>query len=230
MAQSDWTALTGELGTGDVRRGVTEGITPPNGGGVFIHGFHSITTAAGVVGLFTNLANFAPMASGARIRGAMQRGGGAGTDNYTTLFFVGLQGPGVTDQGYLVGLAEDEEPSHLVVLKGALSGGLPANDPAILMKSTGTFAKDAWLHILFDMIVQPSGDVRLSIKQNDLVAHPVTAPVWAAITGMADFIDDALGIASGSPPFVSGRGGIAFRTFDVNRRAYVDHVQLARQL
>ena len=230
MAQADFTALTGELGTGDVRRGVTEGVTPPNGGGIFVHGWNSITTTSGVVGNFVNLANFVPMANGGRLRFAMMRSGGGGTDNYAPMAFIGLQGVNVTDQGYILGLTEDEEPAHLVIRKGALSGGLPVADSGVLRTSTGTYAQDTWLHLLFDMIVQPSGDVRLTVKENDLTSQDVTAPVWTSIAGMADFVDDALGVASGSAPFVSGRGGFAFRTFDVNRRAYVDHFQLARQL
>jgi hypothetical protein len=230
MAQPDFTALTGELGTGDVLRGVTEGVTPPNGGGVFVFGWHSQTTTSGVVGNFVNLTDFAPMAEGGRLRVAMLRAGGGGTDNYTAMAFIGLQGANVTDQGYILGLTEDEEPAHLVVRKGALSGGLPVADPGVIMTSTGTFAKDVWLHLLFDMIVQPSGDVRLKVQANDLASDPVTAPVFAAVAGMPDFIDDALGVNSGSAPFTSGRGGFAFRTFDINRRAYVDHFQLARQV
>lgn len=230
MASTDFTALTGQLGAGDVLQGVTEGVTPPNGGGVFSYGFRSATVTSGVAGLFTNQASFAPMASGSRLRGALIRAGGAGDTNYSVMFFVGLQGPAVTDQGYLFGLTEDEEPAHLVVRKGALSGGLPVNDSGIIMRSTSTFVKDVWLHLLIDMIVQPSGDVRIKVQANDLTSDPVTAPVFAAITGMADFIDDALGVNSGSAPFTAGRAGFAFRTFDVNRRAYVDHVQIARQI
>ncbi len=230
MAQSDFTELTGNLATGDVRRGVTEGVTPPNGGGLFVFGFSSVSTTSGVVGLFTNQASFAPMASGVRIRGALIRAGGAGTDNYTNFLFAALQGSNVADSGYIFGLAEDEEPSHLVVRKGALSGGLPANDANIIMKSTGTFAKDVWLHLLMDVIVQPSGDVRIKVQANDLTVNAVTAPVFTTIVGMPDFIDDVLGVASGTPPFTSGRAGFGWRSFDVTRRAYVDHVQIARQI
>jgi hypothetical protein len=47
---------------------------------------------------------------------------------------------------------------------------------------------------------------------------------------MEQFIDDHLGINSGTQPLTSGRAGFGFAVKDVTRRAYVDHIELHRQL
>ena len=47
---------------------------------------------------------------------------------------------------------------------------------------------------------------------------------------MADFIDDHLGINSGSQPLTSGRGGFGVTVKDVTRRCFFDHLELLRQV
>lgn len=235
MSEANWTELTGNLAGGTVDRGVTAGITPPNGGGTFVYGFNSLNVTQGVVGLFTNLTNFAPMAKGGSVRGALRRGRGGGKTNFAPFLFIGLQGSSVTDIGYIIGLS-DADPSHIELRKGALSAGLP--DVAIqtpplsgvLRKSTTTVAEDEWVHLRLDMIVNTNGDVVLNCYRNDLLANPVTSPVWAAIPGLGQFIDDSLGVNSGSAALTSGRGGYGFWSKDVTRRSYVDHLELQRQL
>lgn len=235
MAESDWTEAADSLGVGVVRRAVTAGITPPNGGGSFVFGFNSIDLTAGAVALFTNLVNFAPTAAnkGGSIRGAIRRGASGGNTGFAPFLFIGLQGTSVNDQGYLLGLA-DGDPAHIALRKGSLVGGLPDVAPpgsGILRRSTGTIAIDTWVHLRLDMIVNLNGDVRLQVFQNDLVANPLSgAPVWTAITGMTEFVDDALGVNSGSLPFTSGRIGFGFQSQDVTRRGYVDHAEVFRQL
>lgn len=234
MSSSNWTELTGNLGSGAVDRGVTAGITPPVGGGVFVYGWNSLDTSQGVMGLFGNQANFAPMAKGGSVRGALRRGRGGGKTNFAPMLFIGLQGATVSDQGYLLGLS-DSDPSKIVLRKGALTGGIPeavVQSPPItgvLQKSTGTVAEDEWVHLRLDMIVNTNGDVVLNCYRNATV-NSVASPTWAAIPGISQFIDDALGVNSGTAPFTSGRGGFAFQTKDVTRRSYIDHVELIRQL
>ena len=76
-----------------------------------------------------------------------------------------------------------------------------------------------------------NGDVVLKVFRNDLVAHPLgSAPDWQAVSGMADFIDDHLGINSGSQPLTSGRGGFGVTVKDVTRRCFFDHLELLRQV
>jgi hypothetical protein len=70
MAETDWTFLNDGLDAATVDRGVTTGIARPPGGGSFVFGFNSLSTAQGAVALFTNQLNFAPMAKGGSVRGA----------------------------------------------------------------------------------------------------------------------------------------------------------------
>ncbi len=233
MAETDWTYLNDGLDAAAVDRGVTTGVARPPGGGNFVFGLNSLATAQGAVGLFTNQVNFAPMAKGGSVRGAIQRGQSGGPLNFAPFLFIGQQGPSVNDHAYLLGLA-DGDPHHIVLRKGALSGGLPDIAPGtqgVLRRSTGTFLPATWLHLRLDMVVNLNGDVLLQVFQNDLVAHPLgTAPSWAAVPGMDQFIDDALGINSGSQPFTSGRAGFGFFTKDVTRRGFFDQVEVYRQL
>ena len=242
MAEADWTFLTGVLGAGSVARGVTAGVLKPNGGGSFVYGFNSLAIVDGAVALHNNQANFVPMAKGGSIRGAVKRAPGGGPIGFAPFLFIGLQGGAVTDQGYLLGLGDDD-PHHIVLRKGAITGGLPDDVPNppttdVLMRSTASFEEDVWHHLRLDMIKQGTGDVILQCYYNDLDTNPVTAPVWELIPGMegpqypsiTGFVDDALGVNTGSPPFTSGRGGFAFRVEDVTRRAFFDHLEVSRQL
>jgi hypothetical protein len=235
MAEADWTVLSDGISTASLKRNVTPEATPPPGGGSFTFGFNSLDLTVGASGLFVNLTNFAPMAKGGRITGAIQRGLGGGPTGFAPMFFIGLQGPSVNDQGYLLGLG-DEDPAHIVLKKGTIVTGLADLAPAppsngILRRSTKTVAIGEWLHLRLDMVVNLTGDVVLKVFENDLDTNPLSgAPVWTAITGMDDFIDDNLQVATGSAPFTSGRAGNAFYTEDVTRRGYIDHVTLERQL
>ena len=233
MAETDWTYLNDGLDAAAVDRGVTTGVARPPGGGNFVFGLNSLATAQGAVGLFTNQVNFAPVAKGGSVRGAIQRGVSGGPLNFAPFLFVGMQGPSVNDLGYLLGLG-DGDPHHVVLRKGALSGGLPDIAPGtqgVLRRSTGTFLPATWLHLRLDMVVNLNGDVLLQVFQNDLVAHPLgTAPSWVAVPGVDQFIDDALGINSGSQPFTSGRAGFGYFTKDVTRRGFFDQVEVYRQL
>jgi hypothetical protein len=233
MAETDWTFLNDGLDAATVDRGVTTGIARPPGGGSFVFGFNSLSTAQGAVALFTNQLNFAPMAKGGSVRGAIQRGVSGGPLGFSPFLFAGLQGPSVNDLGYLLGLG-DGDPHHVVLRKGVLSGGLPDIPPGtqgVLRRSTGTFMPGAWVHLRLDMVVNLNGDVLLQVFQNDLVANPLGgAPSWQPVAGMSEFIDDALGINSGTQPFTSGRSGFGFFTKDVTRRGFLDHVEVYRQL
>ncbi|HYM97443.1 MAG TPA: hypothetical protein VET26_09085, partial [Candidatus Sulfotelmatobacter sp.] len=64
MAETDWTFLNDGLDAAAVDRGVTNGIARPPGGGNFVYGFNSLSTAQGTVALFTSQLNFAPMQKG----------------------------------------------------------------------------------------------------------------------------------------------------------------------
>jgi hypothetical protein len=231
MAGTEWTFLNGGLDVATVDRGVTAGVARPPGGGDFLYAFNSLAASQGAVGLFANLLDFAPMAKGGSIRGCVQRGPGGGPTGFSPFMFVGAQGPTVQDTAYLVGLSDDD-PHRVVLRKGSISAGLPGSDgPGVLLHSSESFVQGTWVHIRLDMIVNDNGDVVLQVFRNDLGAHPLgTPPSWQAIPGMPLFIDDALGINSGSQPLTSGRAGFAFAVKDVTRRGFFDHLEIARQV
>lgn len=234
MAQSELTVLSDSLDIATVDRGVTAGQTPPNGGGTFVYGFNSLQLATGAVGVFANQVNFAPMASGGSVRAALKRGTSGGTTGWAPFLFIGLQGSSVNDTGYLLGL-QDADPPHISLHKGTVAAGCPAGTPdptvnGILRRSTNAVAVDQWVHLRLDMVVNGSGDVVLKVFQNDLTENAVDSPVWAQVTGMADFVDDSLAVNTGTAPYTSGRGGFAHQNSDVTRRSFVDQFQLDRQL
>ncbi len=242
MAEADWTFLTGGLSSAQVDNGVTAGVVKPNGGGDFLYGFNSLEVIDGVVGRTNTQVGFAPMPSGGSVRGAVKRGVSGAKTGFAPFLYIGLQGPDVSDAGYLLGLGDNDD-YHIVLRKGVLTDGLPDGpvdpdaSPNVLMRSSAAFTEDTWLHLRLDMIVQGSGDVVLQVAQNDLDSNPVTAPVWAEVPGMEGpqspsikgFIDDSLGVNTGSAPFTSGRAGYAIRVEDVTRRGFFDHMEVARQ-
>lgn len=235
MAQADWTELVNSLGSPSVARGVTHGITRPNGGGNFVYAFNSRVSDEGVVGLYASPTvgtDFAPMLKGGRICAAIQRGPSGGVVNFAPMLFFCLATNHTEGSGYLLGLS-DEDPHRIVLRKGRPTEGIPAVTPGssgVLRRSVATFSPGEYLHLRLDVICNPSGDVILSVKQSDLALHAVSAPSWVAIEGMDDFVDDAAGIASGSLPYVGGYAGFAFWTKDVARRAFFDHIEVAKQI
>lgn len=240
MAEGDFTALSDGLDVAAVSRGVTAGIAKPNGGGTFVYGWNSLGTSVGACGLFTNLTNFSPMAKGGTVRGALMRGVSGGRTGFAPFLFICCGGSSVLDQAYMLGLG-DADPSHIVLKKGTIVGGLTDAEPdpddnGVLLRSNGTVLPDEWRHLRLDAVVNDNGDVILQVFESDLTVNAVTAPSWAQIAGMTGtlsgidgFVDDALQVATGSAPLTSGRAGFAFQTSAVTRRGFVDHVEIARQ-
>ena len=230
MASTDWTYLNDGLDIATVDRGATAGIPRPPGGGAFLFGFNSLAAAKGAVALFANQPNFAPMAKGGSIRGCLQRGPGGGPTGFSPFLFLCGQGVSVNDNAYQLGLSDDD-PHRVVLCKGSVVAGAPTSEgPGVLLRSSESFAQGTWLHLRLDVVVNTNGDVVLSAFRNDLVAHPIgTAPDWEPIAGMPVFIDDQLGINSGTQPYTSGRGGFGFASTDVTRRGFVDQIELFRQ-
>ena len=232
MAETDFTLLTDSPGLGSIDRGVTAGIAAPGGGGSFIYGFNSLIVVNGASALFANQVNFAPMVKGGSIRAAVQRGVSGGPTGWSPFLFLAGQGTSVNDYAYLLGIS-DGDPPHLVLKKGRLVDGVPdlipdAPSNGVLKRSTAEFAIGDWLHLRLDAITNGTGDVVLRVYRS--ASGDVTAPVWVLEPGMEIFVDDALGVNTGSAPFTSGRGGFGMQTIDVTRRAYFDHLELARQL
>lgn len=243
MAATDWAILTASLDVTDVRRGVTAGQEPPPGGGDFVYAMNSLTNTAGSVALAATQASFAPATSGGRISGAIKHGVSGGAGGFAPFLFAGLQSNEVAGVAYMLGLSSGD-PYHLELRKGALTGGLPdavpapATAPHLLLRSTNSFDPDLWHHLRLDVIVQGSGDVLLKVRRNDVDAHDVDSPVWVTIPGMEGpggesfdgYVDDALGVNTGSVPLVGGYFGFGCTFSEAARRAYFDHMQIARQL
>jgi len=231
MAEADWTYLNDGLDIATVDRGVTAGIARPPGGGSFLFAFNSLAAVQGAVGLFCNLVDFAPMAKGASIRGCIQRGPGGGPTGFSPFMFLSCQGNSVNDTAYLLGLSDDA-PHRIVLRKGAVAVGIPDSEgPNVLLASGESFSQGTWLHLRLDVIVNDNGDVVLKVLRNDLGAHPLGSPPdWQPVPSMVEFIDDHLGINSGSQPLTSGRGGFGMSVADVTRRGYFDHLELLRQV
>jgi hypothetical protein len=231
VAEADWAVLNDGLDIATVDRGVTTGITPPNGGGSFVHGFASLANTPGASGLYATQADFNPLAKGGSMRGALQRGPGGGATLFAPLLFLCAGGNSVNDTCYKLGLS-DEDPHRILLRKGSIVTGIAgvSTSTGLLMQSSSTYVQGTWVHMRLDVIVNLSGDVILLAYINDLDSNPVTAPVWVEVPGMeGGFVDDALGVASGSPPLTSGRAGFAFQTAEVTRRGWFDHLELLRQ-
>ena len=242
MSESNWDILVGGLEQGDVDRGTTEGIDPPNGGGTFLHGHHALTATPGGFGRYANDTAggvFSPMPKGGIAEGALNRLGGG--PDYSIFLFHLLQGTNIANEGYMLGLSPG---GKLILRKGPLIDGFPEEtlDPTtngVLAISTQTFATGKWLHVQLGCIVQPNDDVVLVVKSSDPDVDNVTAPNFQPVPGMdavdavegKAFIDDALGINTGSQPFVmDGRGGWGFVHNAQGSRAGTDHVRIAKQL
>lgn len=244
MGQSDWSNLSSGL-TG-VSIGPTAGTSPPAGGGTYAFGMKSVEDVAGAVGKYCLQSNFSPIASGkgGRITGALKRATLGSPAGFSPFLFFSAQGSGIADNAYVLGLS-DEAACHIELRKGPIISGVPAvslvapaASPFVLMRSSATFAPDTWQHLRLDVIKQGTGDVVLQVFRSDLTEHNVDSPVWVAVPGMEGqqyptingFVDDALGVNTGSAPLSGGYVGFGCRFETANRAAYVDHVSVDRQL
>ena len=236
MSEADWTAYTAAtnngLDSGQVSKGVSNGFTPPNGGGSFVQGFHALTTATGVAGYYySGLSAFNPIATnkGGSIRAALRRYA-AGT-KYAPLIGLIAGTDLAAAKAYIIGLS-DTDPYQYVLRKGLVAGGLDPSGDDVLRTSDETFsANTLWHHLRLDVIVNPQGDVVLNVYANDLSVNAVTAPSWSSISGMDSFTDDGNGILTGTLPLTSG-----FRAFmghfndgEAGKVSLIDHVEVYRQ-
>jgi hypothetical protein len=229
MGATDFTELTDGADLSAVDRGVTAGVTPPwVGGGSFLFGFNSLGAAQGTVGFRHNAASFAPMAKGARVEGAMFRSPAGALTGFSHFIFAGLQDTLVGADGYLLGL-EDANPARIVLVKGSVSAGIPqATVTNSLRRSAAFFNPGQYVHLRLDMVVNGTGDVVLNVRRNQQALDVV--PVWNTEPGLERFIDDTLGINSGTSPFLSGHAGYGFSSAVVSARGFLDQLAIARQL
>lgn len=249
MGQLDWKDVGGSLSTASLARGVTNGIDRPPSviANDFVYGYNSLSaTVTGAHGKYIDLTGFTPTGSllsvpdgGGSVRGCVKRVSSPNNTGMSPmLFFCGQGAPvSVNDKAYILGLL-DADPYEIVLAKAPLVGGLVESDAnvAILARSSDQYAMGdgLWHHLRLDAIVEPNGDVLLKCFANDLDAHPIGTPggpVWEAIPGYPTngFVDDALQIATGSPPLWGGYAGFAFQVAQsLNRRGAFDAVEAYR--
>ncbi len=240
MALSDLTDCTGILNSSQVKKVATAALAPPGGGGSFLSAWNTIVVASGSSASFFNGSGFAPCTKGGIISAALQRGTSGGTTGWANYVFLGLQGTAITNNAYLFGLS-DSSPSHLVLRKGALSGGLPDVAPGlqgVIWRSTATYPIGAWVHLQLMGAYNLNTDMVLSV--NVSTTGDVTAPTWVALPGIAiagsvtpagnnGLIDDGAGIITGTPSYAGGRFGIGAQFTDVNRVAIFDAISIVAQ-
>jgi len=235
MAAVDWIEMANSLDANTLARGVTAGTTKPqsNPGNNFVYGWNSLLSTVGAHGLYVDKPSFNPLRNdannptGGSIRAAMKRGvGGGGTLNvgFTPMICINMQGADVVSSGYLLGL-EDADPARIVLVKGAPVSGLPSS--TALRVSSQAVQANTWVHLRLDAIFNANGDVVLNVFQS--TGNNVETPNWQPVPGMDSFIDDAIAVNTGSLPFAGGFAGFAFYTKDLQKRAYVDHIEVLRQ-
>lgn len=240
MAEADWGISTGSLATSSLKRGVSGGLPVPSGGGSFVYGFNSLINTTGCTVLYVNVSDFTPAAAGGHISAAIQRAPSTGKTGFSPFVAICIGGTNVTDKAYMLGLG-DGDPSHLILRKGSMSDGLPDVAPGtqgVLRRSTATYNAETYHHLKLEAVVNLNGDVILNCYYNNLAANAVTSPVWTAISGMAPFTDDALGINAGNAgltgsdifPYTSGYMGFGMRVSNIGRRALFDHILPVRQV
>lgn len=242
MAQADHTECVDNLTSSSLKFIPGGGFTTAPGGGGFCGAFKSLTATVGLSTRFFNAVGLAPAPKGGFIKGALRRGAGAGTNGCAVFVAICLGGTANTNLAYMLGLADGDTP-HLVLRKGQLVGGLPDVEPGnqgVIWRSTDTFAIDAWIHVKLMAAVNANGDVVLSVWRNDLTAPGASVLLVdqnfiqepginsLAVSG-SGITDDAAGINTGSPSLTSGRFGWGCWVGDVNRVAYIDHLEAVAQ-
>jgi hypothetical protein len=211
MAEADWTkftsAINGGLDDGDVSKGVSNAFTGPNDSAAndFVHGFHSLQPVIGFAGwYYSGLPSFNPIPpdKGGRISAALRRYSSG--EGYAPVMGLMAGTTISTAKAYMLALS-NSNPYRIVLKKGYASGSFDPTDTTILRVSDESWTSTTkWFHLQLDVIVNPQGDVRLVVKQNDLDSETISSPNWQAISGMADYVDDSLGVLSDAVPLTSG--------------------------
>lgn len=237
MSQSDWNLAGGSLGSGAVTIVETAAFAvAPGAGDSFVQLLNSQTTSAGVVAYFHNGTGFAPSSAGGLVQALLKKGVSAGAAGFAPFVMGCLQGTGTTsDVAYILGLS-NTDPARLVLRKGALTGGVPDVQPpenigdpltqGVILRSTDVFPVDQWLHLRLQVKVNTNLDAVITVERNDITLHGANAPVWTAVPGMEQYVDDGAGAKTGTPSLQSGRWGYGCWFGDTQRRAMFDELYL----
>ncbi len=246
MGVADWLELDGSLDkTAEIDRGNSTTTFDPDGNPT-TYGFASRAIVTGAAGLycvnqmvmsgnnyFNPLRKFNGDDTGGRIQGLVQRGASGGVTGFAPMLFIMLSGTATTDTGYLLGLS-DSSPHYIILRKGVLADGIPdspVGTDGVLARGTVAHPPETWHHIRLDAVLNENGDVTVVCRESNLDVQGMEDPLWRHVPGIGEaFIDDALGVQSGSVPYTSGRIGFGFQCSDVARRAFFTRLTLYRQL
>jgi hypothetical protein len=234
VAEVDFEPQTSSASTSSVPWTAGRVITPPNGGGLNTLAFNAVVANPGAVIWRINLSDFIPTVAGGVIQAAMRRfTGGSGGNGWSSFIWLCGQGTTIGDEAYMLGLTEGN-PGYIVLRKGVLSDGVPSApgpvSPGVLTqgviaRSSGTIALGDWVHLRLSAKRNANGEVNLRVRRNNLDDNLVTAPVWEAVPGMDDFIDDQASIATGSPSLLNGYTGIGVRMNAAYQRVAFDAIK-----
>lgn len=238
MALADHTECGDNLGAGSLKFIASGAFSTAPGGGTFCGAWRSLDATQGLSTRFFNGSGLVPTPKGGIVAAALKRGTGAGATGSAPFIFACLGGTANTNVAYILGLA-DGSPSHLVLRKGSLVGGLPDVAPGnqgVLWRSTDVWPIETWVHTRLMVPVNLNGDVPLSVWVNDLTAPGASVldadQNWVQVPGInmlgvsgSGITDDAAGIATGSASLTAGRMGWSFWKNDVGRVGYIDHIQ-----
>lgn len=225
------------LDASDVPRGVSAAFTVPTGGGSYVYGFRSGVSTTGFAGKVCNVSTFNPIMPGVPsggnkggvITAAMKRY--ASGANFAPMIGFMMGTDPTTAQAYMLGLSE-ADAYQITLRKGYPSAGLDAAGSDVLRTSTESWtavgdSAAAWFHLRLEILVNPHDEVVLICQRN---TGSVAAPSWAAITGMDDYIDDSIGILTGSLPYLgSFYPFYGHYTEGAGTITLFDHIEVMRQ-
>lgn len=240
MSSADWLDLTGaNLSTVYVDRDPSLAFTVPNNGGAFVYAMHTLAAQAGFAGFNTAQAGSIPIVAGhgGSISAAMKHYGGK-TTSVPIIGVIRGTDPS-TASGYLLALTMEDTYKIGLFKATPAAGGFLSTAAAtkLLRSSTASYTDSgdtaaAWKHLRLDVLVNPHSEVVLNVYENALGTNPVTAPVWLAPAGMARYIDDSVGILSGSAPLVDSFRFVfgMYTTANIGGQVLFDQITAAYQV
>jgi hypothetical protein len=209
--------------------------SPPEGS--FIMGLNAITAQAGFAGDYVNLSNYNPTPAdkGGSIRAVMKRY----SSNVNYAPFIGFATTADVDTAYAYILAlSAENPYRIILYKGELDAATMISTAAVidakcLRSSDAAYASAVYHHLKLDLIYNPQGDAVLNVYEDTTDPLTPSTPTWAAVDGLESYTDDALGILSGSIPYIGSGGGYyavyGLMTQEQGSQALFDYIEITRQ-
>jgi hypothetical protein len=226
MAEADWATMTNALAADDVRKGVSMAPdfeapdSPSPIGGEFVYYFNTLSADVGISAKYYDVSTYNPTATvkGGTLSACIRRWDLAeGAYPFIALVTSNDIDDAVAPicEGYILGFTNTGSTAQLMLRKGGLEADMKSED-GYLRLSDATYGA-GWFQFQLSAIINPQGDVVLSVKENDLTANQPDAPSWAAIDGMADYVDDSGGIldAGSNPPIVGDGSGAYYFVYGV---------------